>query len=726
LPLPDAFKIDFPRTKVATIFGGSNNQIDVLDEKGNEKGKRFKEEDGVFYASASFFQVFNFKWLYGNPSLILTKPNTAALTKEVAEKYYGSWQNAIGKIIKKDNNELLRINGILENPPVNTDFQLKIVISYPSLESTDYFKRAGTDWGSISSRSQCYILLPQNLSAAKMNAQLLAFRKKYLHDDNTDYYVLQPLNDIHFNANYGNFSQRTISKETLLSLSLIGIFLLVLGCINFINLATAQAVKRSREVGIRKVLGSQRWQLALQFLGETFCIVLIAAILAIALVTILSPLGSKILDRPISLLPLQSSFVMMFIAVITIVVTFLSGLYPALVISGFQPMQALKNKIESRVIGGISLRRFLVTAQFVIAQVLIISTIIVVSQMNFFNNASLGFDKDAVLTLELPRDSISQTKWSSFKQQLLQQPGVERVSFSYTPPAGRSTHSTSLRFNQNVKDEDFELNLKLADADFLKTYNLQLIAGRFYEPSDTIREFVVNETFLKKEGIHDPKNAIGKYIIIDDKKAPVVGVVKDFHTSSLRDPIDAVGITTFKANYRVAAIKFDSQSAISSLQNIEKIFNSDFPAYIFEHQFLDETIARFYDQEERLSNVFKIFAAIGIFISCIGLYGLIFFMSVQRVKEVGVRKVLGASVISIVMLFFKEFLWLMGVAFIIASSASWYFMNQWLQNYAYRINISWWMFVVAAVLALIIVFISVSYQSIKSALTNPVKSLRTE
>lgn len=345
--------------------------------------------------------------------------------------------------------------------------------------------------------------------------------------------------------------------------------------------------------------------------------------------------------------------------------------------------------------------------------------------MNFFNNASLGFNKDSLLTLELPRDSISQTKWSSFKQQLLQQPGIEKVSLSYTPPAGKGTSSTSFHFNQNTKDENFELNLKLADADFLKTYNLQLIAGRFYDQSDTVREFVVNETFLKKEGIRDPKDVIGKYIIINNKKSPVVGVVKDFHTSSLRDPIDPVGISSSKPNYRIAGIKFKTQSA-AFLQDIEKIFNSYFPAYIFEHQFLDETIARFYDQEKRLSNVFKILAAIGIFISCIGLYGLIFFMSVQRVKEVGVRKVLGASVTSIMMLFFKEFLWLMGIAFIIASSASWYFMNEWLRSYTYRINISWWMFAVSAVLAFVIVFISVSYQSIKTALANPVKSLRTE
>lgn len=344
LPLPDAFKLDFPQTKVATIFGGHDNQVDVLDEKGNERGKRFKEENGVFYTNAAFFQVFNFKWIYGDPSSVLTKPNTAALTKEVAEKYYGSWQNAIGKLIKKDNHELLRVNGIIENPPVNTDFQLKIIISYASLNSTDYFKQAGTDWGSITSRSQCYILLPENGSAIKMNAQLLSFRKKYLGNNITDYYVLQPLNDIHFNTNYGNFSQRTISKETLLSLSLIGIFLLVLGCINFINLATAQAVKRSREVGIRKVLGSQRWQLALQFLGETFCIVIMAAVVAVSLVTIFAPLSSKILDHPIPLNPLQSSFAIVFISITTIAVTLLSGFYPAMIISGFQPMQALKIK----------------------------------------------------------------------------------------------------------------------------------------------------------------------------------------------------------------------------------------------------------------------------------------------------------------------------------------------------------------------------------------------
>ena len=726
LPLPEAFKVDFPRIPVTKIFGGANNQLDVMNEKGIFTGKRFKEEDGVFYTDGDFFKMFNFKWLYGNPSEVLSKPNTVALTKSIAEKYYGSWQNAVGKIIKKDNTEVLQVEGILNDPPPNTDFPFKMAISYSTFKTSDYFKRAGTRWGSVSSNEQCYILLPQNVSAEKMNAQLLSFRKKYVDAESTDYYLLQPLTNIHFNADFGNFSYRTIGKETLLSLSLIGVFLLVLGCINFINLATAQAAKRSREVGIRKVMGSQRWQLALQFLGETFFIVLIAAIIGTALVTILSPLSAKILDRPIPLQPLQSTFAMVFIVATIIIVTFLSGFYPAMIVSRFKPIQALKNKIESRTIGGISLRRFLVTTQFVIAQVLVISTIVVITQINFFNSASLGFNKDHILNLGLPRDSISKTKWESFKQELLQQPGVQQVSFSFSPPAGRGANYTSIRFNQDIKDEDFELNIKIADVDFFKTYNIQLVNGRLYEPSDTLRDCVVNETFLKKVGIKNPKEVLGKYVIINDKKVPIVGVVKDFHTSSLRDPIDAVGIAAGKQSYRVAGIKLNPKFPANTLKNIENIFSKEFPAYIFEHQFLDETVARFYDQEKRISNVFKIFAAIGIFISGIGLYGLIFFMSVQRIKEVGVRKVLGASVISIVMLFLREFLWLLIIAFIISSAASWYFMNQWLQNYAYRINISWWMFATAGVIALMIVFISVSYQSIKAALANPVKSLRTE
>jgi putative ABC transport system permease protein len=724
LVLPPALRVDFPDIKkIATVFGARDIQIDVTDDKQTNSLKRFKEEDGVFYTNPDFFDIFSFKWIYGNPAAVLTRPNQTALTKETAEKYFGSWQNAIGKTIKKDNEELLQVAGILENPPLNTDFPLKVVISFATFSNTPFYKNGS--WGSVSSRSQCYFLLPDHLPIVQFNARLTAFRKKYLADDDNDFYVPQPLTDLHFNADYSNYGRRTISKQTLWSLSLIGIFLLVLACINFINLATAQATKRSREVGIRKVLGSQRWQLALQLMGETFFVTVTATLLAIGLVSVFSPFSSEILNKAIPLQPLHSLSAMTFAVCTTLLITICAGFYPAIIISGFRPVEALKNKITQHATSGISLRRFLVTSQFVIAQVLIIGTIVVISQIDFFHSASLGFNKDAVITLPLPQDKTSREKYESFRQQLLQHPGVQSVSLSYTAPASRKANRSSFRFDTHEK-ESFQLNIRTADAEYLKTYNLQLVAGRFYTPSDTMREMVVNETFLKKEGIRDPKDVLGKYIFMDDTKLSIVGVVKDFHTTSLRDPIDAVGLTTSKNSYRTTGIKLRAAAMASTIPGIQKIFTATFPDYLYEHEFLDETVASFYDQEQRLSNIFKVFAGIGILISCMGLYGLVLFMSVQRIKEVGVRKVLGASSLNIALLFVREFIVLIGIAFIIASPVAWYAMHQWLQNFTYRIQISWWVFAVTGITALLIALFTISFQAIKAAVVNPVKSLRTE
>jgi putative ABC transport system permease protein len=724
LVLPPALRVDFPDIKkVATVQATRDAQIDVPDEKPTNNPKRFKEEDGVFYINPDFFDIFKFNWIYGNAAVVLTRPNQTALTKETAEKYFGSWQNAIGKTIKKDNAELLQVAGILENPPLNTDFPLKVVISYGTFSNTPFYRNGS--WGSVSSRSQCYFLLPDHLTIGQFKARMPSFRKKYLEDDDNDFYVPQPLTDLHFNTDYSNYGRRTISKQTLWSLSLIGIFLLVLACINFINLATAQATKRSREVGIRKVLGSQRWQLALQLMGETFFVTITATLLAIGLVTLLSPLSKEILNKAIPLQPLYSLPAMIFVVCTTLLITVCAGFYPAIIISGFRPVEALKNKITQHTTSGISLRRFLVTSQFVIAQVLIIGTIVVISQIDFFRTASLGFNKEAVITLSLPQDSTSRQKYESFRQQLLQQPGVESVSLSYMAPAARSTSRSSFLFDMHEK-ESFQLNVKAADAEYLKTYNLQLVAGRFYTPSDTMREMVVNETFLKKEGIRDPKDILGKYISLDDVKMPIVGVVKDFHTTSFREPIDAVGLTTFQRGYRTVGIKLRAAVMATTIPGIQKIFAASFPEYLYEHQFLDEAIALFYDQEQRLSNIFKVFAGIGILISCMGLYGLVLFMSVQRNKEVGVRKVLGASSLNIMMLFVREFVVLIGIAFIIASPVAWYAMHQWLQNFAYRIQISWWVFAVTGITALLIALFTISFQAIKAAVVNPVKSLRTE
>jgi putative ABC transport system permease protein len=725
-PLPRALKNDFPQLAVTTILGDRNNQITIPDGTAGGGSRRFMEKEGIFYADSTFFEIFHFSWLLGDARQVMTQPHTVALTKSTAEKYFGDWQKAIGKTILMDNEELLTVKGILDNPPANTDFPLVAVISYATIAGS----LPSDNWGAVSSQHQCYIMLPENESIEKLSSLIPAFTKKYRNQQNqTDFYNLQPLEDLHFNALYGNFGSRTVSRESLWVLSLIGVFLLLLGCINFTNLATAQAVRRSKEVGIRKVLGGGRSQLALQFLGETALLVLISSLLAVMLVTALSPLFSGMLNGAHALHPLQSAEAMIILAIIGLTITLLAGFYPAIIISGFKPIEAFKNKINkagSNLSGGVTLRRILVVFQFTIAQILIVGVLVAMHQMNFFRNTPLGFDKDAIITVSLPTDSVSMSKWESYRQQLLRQSGIEQVSLCFAPPAGKGTNYNSFRFNQDIKDENFEMNIKAADEAYPATFHLSLAAGRFYQPSDTIREIVVNETLLKKEGIMDPQSALGKYIYLGDSRATIVGVVRDFHDHSLRDPIDAVGLTTSRKRYRIASIRLSTTQLPAAIKGVEQTFTHFFPDYVFEHQFLDETISHFYADEERLSHTFKFFAAISLIISCLGLYGLILFTTFQRMKEVGIRKVLGASVANISLLFIREFCWLIGIAFVIACPIAWYLMTKWLENFTYRIHITSWIFLATGMTALLVGMLTISFQTIRTALANPVKSLKAE
>jgi len=727
LGLPEAMRQEFPQVKhIAGLFGGYNNQVDIIGENRDAAPKRFKIETGVFYTTPAFFDIFNFKWIAGDPS-ILANPNQAAITKDLAEQYFGSWKDALGKMIQKDNNERVQINGIIDEPPTNTDLPIKLVISSSNLLNSKNGRQLVADWGTVSSRSQCFIELKDKKQAESVSRALLGFRDVHLGKNNkTDFYTLQPLADIHFNDRYGNFNRYTINRSTLVSLSLIGAFLLGLACINFINLATAQASRRSKEVGIRKVLGSRRWQLALQFMGETLLLVLGAGILSIVLLNIFQPFTNRIVHETILLNPLQSFSTLIATFSILLVVTILAGFYPALIISGFKPIQALKNKISARTASGVSLRRVLVVAQFMIAQGLIFSTLIVMNQLKFFQNAPIGFDKEAIVNISLPRDSVNKLNWKAFRDELASVPGVQHVSLGYSAPSAEGRHTTTFRYNQSLKDEPYEIGLNSVDTSFFQTYKLGILAGRVFRASDTAQEVVINETLMKKLGISKPEQAINNFIVLDKIHLPVVGVVKDFNQGSLRSAILPMVLISQNDYYRIASVKFNPTAMGPVMKKVEKLYGQYFPAYIFDYNFLDEAIAKFYSEEKKLSNLSMLFAGIGIFISCIGLYGLILFMTIQRIKEVGIRKVLGASVYNIILLFCREFMWLVLIAFVIAISIAGYFMSNWLNDFAYHIRMEWWMFGVVGFGSLLLAMLTVSFQTIKSALANPVSSLRSE
>jgi putative ABC transport system permease protein len=734
-PMPVGLKTAFPQIEqVAPVWASHNDQLLIPDDHG-KTAKTFKEDKGVFFTAPSFFKMFDYPLLAGSYES-LKDPNNVLLTKEIAEKYFGDWKTALGKTINmqggghifEHGTDVLKVSGILATIPDNTDFQLKLVVAFGTgitgylAQSADWEDRTTTDFG-------CYILLPRDISVDNFNQQLRAYSQKVLSAANKDRHIIQPLTAVHYDTQTGNYSNKTISHELLNVLWLIAAFILLIACVNFINLSTAQAVNRAKEVGVRKVLGSNKTRLQIQFIVETFLIVTGAVLFAAVITTLVLPFVNQLLELSLSFNILSNSAVILFLLMVTIVVTALAGFYPSIVLSRFNTVHALKTTFTANTVKGISLRRGLVVFQFIIAQALIIGTFIIVQQMNYFMDQPLGFDKNAIINVPFRVDSLRGSRLDHLKNKLLQVNGVQAVSFSSNTPVedGNDLWST-FKFDHAIKEADFKAITKFADTGYVPTYKLQLIAGRNLQPSGMTREFLVNESFVKSLGLKKPEDILNKEISMwdDQIKCPVVGVLKDFNDRSFRQDLAPLLITTNGTMYSQAGIKLATTNISSTLESVKKIWEQTFPDFVYEYRFLDDKIDNFYKQENQLAQLYKIFAAISIFLSCLGLYGLASFMAVQRIKEVGIRKVLGATAANIVYLFSKEFIILIVIAFAIATPIAGYFMHQWLQDYVYRINISWWFFAAGGLFAIIIALATISFQALKAAVANPVKSLRAE
>ncbi len=723
-PALEALRTDFPQIKLTGLYYTYGTQVTVGDIQ-NTAGKKFIEETGVFFCEPEYFDIFSTAWLAGNAS-VLKDPGQVVLTKTMAVKYFGDWKSAVGKVMKIDNAMDMKVAGIIEDVPLNSDFPTTVIGSFITIKNNGYYGYT-PDWGSTTSAFQVFMKLPESLSAVTVEAQLKGLADKYY--TNTGVHKisnsLQPLSEIHFDTQVPGLGDHVTSRSTLMTLSMIGFLIIVMACINFINLSTAQAVTRSKEIGVRKVLGSNRKQLFFQALGETNLIVLLSACLALVIAWLALPFIKHIISiqEELSLFSLPSALFVLFIIV---TVTLLSGSYPALILSGFKPAVALKNKISSATIGGISLRRGLVVVQFAISQILIVGTIVAVSQMEYVRTADLGFNKEALLIVSSSTDSVAQARHAAFKQALLQLPEVSMVSLSSDIPSSDHNAGTNFAFDHK-DDENFTLYTKQGDADYFKTFDLKFAAGGSYTDTDTSGSVVVNETLIRKLNVKDPQAAIGKQIRTGGGRwRTIVGVVKDFKTNSLREEVKPLLIAARKNMFGMVSMKLKSTNLAKSQQTIEKVWDKFYPEYAYNSVFMDESIEEFYRQEQQMALLYKIFSCLAIFISCLGLYGLVSFMTVQKTKEVGIRKVLGAGVGNILLLFSKEFTLLIGVAFIIAVPVSWYVMSNWLSNFAYKITISWTVFAIAMLLSLVIAWISVGYKAFRAALANPVKSLRTE
>ena len=719
-PLGKTFRRDFDYTeKVARVIDYNDNLISF--KRGNEL-KKFQEKKGVVYAEPAFFDIFHFPLLLGDKATVLQGPGQALITERLAKKYFGEASAAMGQTIRVDNMTNFAIVGILRDIPVNTDRSQEIYLSYDDIR--DRSKRLASDssWGSIYSECMCYIRLKPAVTAAQVNEGVKRMGKTYqkFRDAKTTIFRLQPLSDIHFNGDFDGY----VDKKYLWALFFIGLFILGTACVNFINLATAQALNRSTEVGIRKVLGGLRKQLFWQFIMETTFIVVGAVVLGYLLALGALPFINTLFKTDIQFHLLDDPAAIVFLLGLLVVVVFLSGSYPGLVLSRFKPVAALKSRLSQKEVGGFSLRRILVVAQFTISQMLIIGTIVIAGQLHYAQTSDLGFDKNATVLMPVPVNDPA--KLATMRARIGAIAGIRDVSFCAHPPASESNHSTGIRFANRQSDEHWEVSTKYADDQYLKTFGLKLAIGRNFFPADTVKEFLVNETLVKKLNLGSGAKIIGQTIKINGFSGPVVGVVKDFYNQSLHNDINPIAIFPLVGTYQTCAVKIDPSHVHEDLAAFEKIWNGTFPEYLYSYSFLDDSIAEFYELDNSLLKLIEFFAVIAVFIGCLGLYGLTSFMAVRKTKEIGVRKVLGASIPSILWLFGREFSRLVLIAFAVAAPAAWWIMHQYLQDFKYRIAIGPGIFLLAIAATFVIVVLTVGYQSMRSALANPVKALRSE
>jgi ABC-type antimicrobial peptide transport system permease subunit len=729
-PMGKAFRNDFSfaeksaRVRTyhdATVSTPSENEV-----------KKFQEEGMVAFADPEFFDIFDFPLIEGNKKTILTEPNTALITQKLAKKYFPqnaaqSNESVIGKIIRITSNSRkadFKITGVLKDLPANTDRKQEIYLSYPNLKDYNSYYASDSSWGSTSNGQHFFVLLKPSITKAIVEKALIGFTNKYYNADDAKVtrFKLQPIADIHFNPDFGGY----VDKKYLWALGSIGFFLIITACLNFINLATAQAINWSKEVGVRKVLGGLRSQLFTQFIAETILITLFAALLAYGLAKLALPWLNALFKEELSIALLQNWQLQVFLVLLIIVVVFLSGSYPGIILSRFQPVQAIKGKLTQKNIGGFPLRKILVIVQFAISQMLIIGMIVIAGQMHYSKSSDLGFNKDAVIMLPVPTND--KTKMNTLRTRLSEVAGVQKTSLCFEAPASAANSFTSVRIENHPKDEPWELNLKDGDDQYVSTFGLKLVAGRNFFPSDTVREILVNETLVKNLGLTSPKEMIGKTLSTNGGtiNAHVAGVVKDFYNNSFHASISPIAIMSNFDRFRNCAVKLNLAHTRQALDAFKKIWSDEYPDNVYAYHFLDERIAAFYKLDNIMLKMIEIFAGIAILIACLGLYGLVSFMAVQKTKEIGIRKVLGASVQNILWLFGKEFTRLIIIAFVIATPVAWFVMNKWLQDFTYRMQINPWIFLLVIGFTFIVAAITVGYSSLKSAFTNPVKSLKAE
>jgi putative ABC transport system permease protein len=737
-PLPMRVREQITGLEQATGFYNYYAKVTIPQAAGKE-AKEFappvsEQASPVIVAETPYFSIFQYQWLAGNPATALQEPFKVVLTVSAAAKYFEgqSADQLIGREVIYNDSLKLTVSGIVKDWEHNSDFGFTDFISFPTVQQSFLKNNIEMDsWGMWDYYSQAYIKIAGNATPAQVEAQFPRFVKDNLRGEGNSL-QLQPLSDIHFNEDYKDGYARKVHLPTLYGLMGIAAFILLIAIINFINLSIAQSIKRAKEIGVRKVLGSSLGRLRAQFFSETFLVTLTAVAIAAILLKPVLGLFSAFIPAGLVQQPFPA-YVWLFLPGVLLLVTLLAGFYPAKVLSSYQPVLSLKGQAATPGSHRNYLRKSLIVFQFTISLVFIIGTIVVGKQINYMLTTDMGFDKDAIINLNIGSEKTPANK-ILFAQKLQQLSGVTAVSLHGNAPAAQRHPGTSIKsIGTSGTDAEIISSFEFVDNQYIPLYNIKMLAGRNLLPSDTLREFVLNETSTRALGFKKPQDAIGQLVQvgISGKIGPVAGVMEDFHSKSFREAITPFFITTTARSARTISVKLATDGKQishlkTSLASIQKIWKGIYPDKKFDMRFLDETIAAFYEKEEKTAQLMNTAMVVAIFISCMGLFGLAAFMAQQRTKEIGVRKVLGATAVDIASMLSKDFLKLVLIAVVIASPIAWYLMNGWLEDFAYRTTINWWIFILAGLAAIVITLCTISFQSIKAALVNPVKSLRSE
>lgn len=725
VPKPAGYELsEYTGQTTASLLWRSEMQLTIDEEK--------FYQNGIILTDSTFFDIFSFNVLIGDPSKSLAEPNKTFISKSLAIDWFGSTQEAIGQRIRFENVKDCEVVGIFEDAPSNTHLPINVVLGYVSFDQEFTGGFDIDNWGTTVG-NYAYMLLDDEVNKEDVEEQFKAFIETNFTEEEGGNMklILQSLNDLHFLTEFRTDSvMGTTDSNYLLILAIIGFLILGIASINFINLTTALSVKRAKEVGVKKSLGASKSSLVSQFILETFIITLFSAVLALGAVERSLPSINNFLNKDLQLHIFSDPTTIFFILGVVIVVSVISGLYPAFILSSFQPAKVLKSQVIKGSSSSISLRRVLVVFQFVVAQFLIISSIVVASQLNYFINKPLGFNKDAVITAEVnKRDSVTLQR---LKTKLMQKPAVTGVSLGVGVPISDNSIGTSFKAKGAPDDETYNTRFKTVDVDYPEIFGLDIIAGRWYtegEGGGVNLKVVVNEEFIKKLGFQNPEDAIGEQFDfgfhIGNESTTIVGVVKNFHTRNLREEIFPLVMMEYSALYYEAGIKISGDYDLA-IEQVREVWDEVLPEYVFDYGFLDENLERLYTSEKRTLRISQFAMLIAILIGCMGLYGLISFIVIQKTKEVGIRKALGASISRIMFQINKEFLILLLVAFVIAAPLSWFFVQNWLNEFAYHIDPSPFIVLTGLIINLLIAAITVSYQSIKAARTNPVEALKYE